>query len=261
MQDLTPNTRTQEETRSLVRDRYGAIAREKGSCCGTDCCGPSSKDLGYSADDLASVPEGADLSLGCGNPHAIAELRSGETVLDLGSGAGLDCFLAAQQIGPEGKVIGVDMTPDMLARARDNARQVGVQNVEFRLGEIEQLPVADASVDVVISNCVVNLSPDKPRVFREVYRALRPGGRVAIADVVATTELPPEIQKDLAAYTGCIAGAAPVASIEAMLAAAGFTDIRITPKDASKDIIRSWSPGSKLEDVVMSATIQAIKPA
>jgi ubiquinone/menaquinone biosynthesis C-methylase UbiE len=205
------------------------------------------------------VPEGADLGLGCGNPQAIAHLQPGEVVLDLGSGAGIDCFLAAEKVGPTGRVIGVDMTPAMLARARDNARAVNATNIEFRMGEIEHLPLADASVDVVISNCVVNLSPDKPAVYREAFRVLRSGGRVAIADVVATGDLPDEVQKDLAAYTGCVVGAASITAVERMLAEAGFVDIRVRAIDGSDVLVREWLPGSRAADYVVSATVEARK--
>ncbi|HNH50144.1 MAG TPA: arsenite methyltransferase, partial [Myxococcota bacterium] len=188
--------------RETVREVYGNIAREGGSCCAPSCCSPvvpaDSGLIGYSAEEQAAVPEGANLGLGCGNPQAIAALRPGERVLDLGSGAGFDAFLAANAVGPTGSVIGVDMTPDMLNRARENAKKSGITNVEFRLGEIEHLPLPDASVDVVISNCVVNLSPDKPAVYAEAFRVLRPGGLVAIADVLARSPLSPEHQADLA---------------------------------------------------------------
>ena len=254
MTEVTPDT-----TRAAVRERYGDIARTSGSCCGPTGCGTTSTKLGYTNADVLSVPDGADLSLGCGNPQAIAALRPGETVLDLGSGAGFDCFLAARQVGPDGRVIGVDMTPEMIARARDNARGFEPANVEFRLGEIEHLPVADASVDVVISNCVVNLSPEKPAVYREAFRALKPGGRVAIADVVATAALPDEVRRDMAAYTGCVAGAAEIGDIERMLAEAGFVDVRITPKDETRVLLREWLPGTAVGDYVVSATIEARK--
>jgi ubiquinone/menaquinone biosynthesis C-methylase UbiE len=217
--------------------------------------------MGYADEELAAAPEGANLGLGCGNPQAIAALKPGETVLDLGSGAGFDCFLAARQVGESGRVIGVDMTPEMISRARANAERGGHRNVEFRLGEIENLPLADASVDVVISNCVVNLSPDKPRVFAEAWRVLKPGGRLAISDVVATAALPEHVRRDLDLYAGCVAGAAPIGEIEAILRAAGFTQVRIAPKDESRSLIREWAPGTALEDCVVSATIEAVKPA
>jgi ubiquinone/menaquinone biosynthesis C-methylase UbiE len=195
--------------------------------------------MGYSKEDLASVPEGPDLGLGCGNPQAIAALRSGETVLDLGSGAGFDCFLAARRVGPGGRVIGVDMTPEMVTKARDNARRVDAVNVEFRLGEIEHLPVSDASVDVIISNCVINLSPDKGAVFREALRVLKPGGRIAISDVVATQKIPAELAESVEALTGCVAGAAQVADMRAFLTEAGFDSVVVDPRPDSQAINRS----------------------
>jgi arsenite methyltransferase len=207
------------------------------------------------------VPQGANMGLGCGNPQAIAALKTGETVLDLGSGGGFDCFLAARQVGETGRVIGVDMTPAMISKARHNAEQGGYRNVEFRLGEIEHLPVADATVDVIISNCVINLSPDKSRVFADAYRVLKPGGRLAISDIVASAELPEHVRTDMALYTGCMAGASLVADIEAMLAASGFTQIRVAPKDESKSFIRDWAPETEITDYVVSATIEAVKPA
>jgi SAM-dependent methyltransferase len=210
---------------------------------------------------MAALPEGADLGLGCGNPQAIASLKPGETVLDLGSGAGFDCFLAARSVGATGRVIGVDMTPEMLAKARANAAKTNTTNVEFRLGQIESLPVADNSVDAIISNCVINLSPDKPQVFREAFRVLKAGGRLAIADIVRTAELLREITVDLAALCGCVAGASNVDEIETMLQEAGFQNIRIRPQDASREFIRNWVPGSNAEDCVVSAAIEAVKPA
>ncbi|MBZ0091276.1 MAG: arsenite methyltransferase [Sulfuricellaceae bacterium] len=246
-----------------VRQQYGQVAQ--GGGCATGCCGAPapvqfSQTLGYSAQELARVPAGADLGLGCGNPQAIAALRLGETVLDLGSGAGFDCFLAARQVGESGRVIGVDMTPEMLAKARHNAAQGKYGQVEFRLGEIENLPVADGTVDVVMSNCVINLSPDKGRVFAEAYRVLKKGGRLAISDVVASAPLPPEIRQDMALYTGCMAGAATVEEIESMLRAAGFGQIRIRPQDESRTFIRDWAPGRNIQNFVLSATIEAVKP-
>lgn len=258
------NELNNDSIRAAVRERYGQAAENApAGCCGG---APSvdlnnlSQALGYSAADVLAVPEGANLGLGCGNPPAIAALRPGETVLDLGSGAGFDAFLAARQVGETGRVIGVDMTPAMLTKARAHAAQGGYRNTEFRLGEIEHLPVADGTVDVILSNCVINLSPDKPRVFAEAYRVLKPGGRLAISDVVASAELPESVRGDLALYTGCMAGAVPVAELEAMLAAAGFARIRITPKDASRGFIRDWAPGTAIEDFVISATIEAVKP-
>lgn len=251
-----------------VRERYGAIARESGSCCGSGAA------IGYSAEEEGAAPEGANLGLGCGNPPAIAALRPGETVLDLGSGAGFDCFLAARAVGPTGRVIGVDMTPDMLARARDNATRVDLANVEFRLGEIEHLPVADQSVDVVLSNCVVNLSPDKPAVFREAFRVLRPGGRLAISDIVTRAPLPAELAADLALVGACVGGAATVADTERWLREAGFVDVAVTPREGSDALIRSWleesaelaetarrhAGSTPPESLVFSASITARRP-
>jgi arsenite methyltransferase len=250
-----------ETIREEVRRRYGATARGKSSSCSEECCTSTSADkLGYSAEESAVAPEAASLGLGCGNPLAIASLLRGQTVLDLGSGAGFDCFLAARAVGPSGKVIGVDMTPEMLSKARENAQKNGFINVEFRLGEIEALPVADNSIDVIISNCVINLSPEKARVFREAHRVLKPGGRLAVADVVATATLPDEIRGDWAAYTGCVAGASQISELEEMLRQAGFVEIKIAPKDASRSFIREWLPGKQIEDYIVSATIEAVKP-
>jgi SAM-dependent methyltransferase len=214
--------------------------------------------MGYSKEDLASVPEGSDLGLGCGNPQAIAALRSGETVLDLGSGAGFDCFLAARRVGPGGRVIGVDMTPEMVTKARDNARRVDTVNVEFRLGEIEHLPVPDASVDVIISNCVINLAPDKRAVFREALRVLKPGGRIAISDVVATKTIPAELAESVEALTGCLAGAAQVDDMRAFLAEVGFEGVVVDPRPDSQAIISQCMPGA--EDYLVSARIEGRKP-
>jgi ubiquinone/menaquinone biosynthesis C-methylase UbiE len=251
---------TAEEVREKVRERYGATASGDSSC-GDDCCTATSSDaLGYSEDDAAAAPEAANLGLGCGNPLAIASLKPGQTVLDLGSGAGFDCFLAARAVGETGRVIGVDMTHEMIAKAKDNARKNEFTNVEFRLGEIEALPVVDNSIDVIISNCVINLSPEKPRVFRESFRVLKPRGRLAVADVVATAPLPKEVAEDWSAYTGCMAGASQIADLEAMLYEAGFREIRIAPKDTSRSFMREWLPGKKIEDYLVSATIEASKP-
>ena len=216
--------------------------------------------LGYSEEELAVAPEGANLGLGCGNPQAIADLKPGEVVVDLGAGAGFDCFLAARAVGTEGLVVGVDMTPEMVARARYNARKAGYENVDFRLGEIEHLPVGDQTADVIISNCVINLSPDKPAVYGEAFRVLRPGGRLAISDVVATAELPPEWRDNMRLLSACISGASTVDEMGEMLRTAGFVDISINPKDRSREFIQHWEPGRKLEDYVLSADIRATKP-
>ena len=259
-----------ERIRQTVRDSYakladpGAADEDRAAqrrCCETnDVVSLNSIRLGYAESDLRDVPRDADMGLGCGNPHAIADLRAGETVLDLGSGGGLDAFLAAQQVGEQGRVIGVDMTPEMISKAGRNAQRAGHRNVEFRLGEIERLPVEDACIDVIISNCVVNLSPDKPRVFGEAFRVLKPGGRLAISDVLATTGLPPELQADARLHVCCVAGAIPVAALRELLVSTGFEDIAITPKDDSREFIRDWVPGSGVEDYVVSAYIRAVKP-
>jgi len=267
------NHKQADEIRQNIRKSYNEVAEasNNGDCCGeqSSCCGVSSDAaintlvstrLGYSTVDLDSVPEGADMGLGCGNPRAIASIKPGETVLDLGSGGGFDCFLAAAETGESGQVIGVDMTPTMVSKARSNADKGNYFHVEFRLGEIEYLPVANDTVDVIISNCVINLSPDKKRVFSEAFRVLKKGGRLAISDVVASTELPQEIRDDLQLYSGCVAGASDINELEQILADSGFTDIRIAPKDESKEFIKDWAPGRGVEEFVVSATIEAVKP-
>lgn len=257
---MKANEAPAEDVREKVRARYGATAIGESSCVDGCCTSTSSEALGYSKEDAAAVADGADLGLGCGNPLAIASLQSGQIVLDLGSGAGFDCFLAARAVGKTGRVIGVDMTHEMLNKAKENARKNGFPNVEFRLGEIEALPVADNSVDVIISNCVINLSPEKLRVFRESFRVLKPGGRLAVADIVATAPLPKDVAEDWSAYTGCMAGASQIADLEMMLREAGFSQTRIAPKDTSRSFIREWLPGKKVEDYLVSATIEATKP-
>jgi len=257
-----------------VREAYAKVAKgnTEGQGCSTaaSCCGTSddvainaviSTRLGYSQAELGLVPTGANLGLGCGNPKAIAALEPGEVVVDLGAGAGFDCFLAAHEVGPSGHVIGVDMTPDMLSKARANAQKGLFENVEFRLGEIEHLPIADATADVIISNCVINLSPDKPQVFRDAFRVLRPGGRLAISDVVATADLPEEMRNDAGLIAGCMGNASLIGELEEMLREAGFEQVRIEPKDESKEFIKDWAPGRNVTDYVVSATIEAIKPA
>ncbi|RJQ86490.1 MAG: methyltransferase domain-containing protein [Desulfobacteraceae bacterium] len=257
--------------RQAVRNRYGEIAKagsrscgcaQPSGCCGSDQATPDriAKALGYSGKDLEGLPEGANMGLGCGNPKALASLQPGETVLDLGSGGGFDCFLAARQIGAKGRVIGVDMTPEMVSKARENAAKMGVPTVEFRLGEIEHLPVADATIDVILSNCVINLSPDKAQVYREAFRVLKPGGRLAVSDVVATAPLPQEIRTDLALVSACIGGAETVAGLEEILRQAGFAEIRIQVVDESRRFIKEWVPGKRIEDYIVSAHIQAVKP-
>lgn len=249
-----------DKIRTQVRTAYAKVAGGAGGCT-VGCCGTAgtgSTALGYSAEELAAAPEGADLGLGCGNPQAIAALRPGDTVLDLGSGGGFDCFLAAKRVGKTGKVIGVDMTPEMVTKARGNARKVEAANVDFRLGEIEHLPVANESVDVILSNCVINLSPDKGAVFRDAFRVLKAGGRLAISDVVALKDMPSELAQSVEAMTGCVSGSAKVAVLEALLKEAGFEDIKIVPRPESSAIIAQCMPGA--EAYVASATIEAKKP-
>jgi len=221
---------TTEDVRSAVRRVYGRIARDNRSCCAPESCSGTASGmdrLGYSEKELASIPNGANLGLGCGNPTALASIREGDVVLDLGAGAGIDCFLAAEKVGASGRVIGVDMTPEMVDQARKNAREGGYDHVEFRLGEIEHLPVADASVDWVISNCVVNLSPDKAQVFREAYRSLRPGGGLLVSDIVLVADLPEGIRRDPEAVAGCIAGAMPREDYLKAIEAAGFGKVEV----------------------------------
>jgi arsenite methyltransferase len=223
------------EMRKAVREGYGKIAKQSGSCCASKstCCSGAnmaetiSRSVGYSEEELSSVPEGANLGLGCGNPVALASLKKGDTVLDLGAGAGFDCFLAADRVGKKGKVIGVDMTPEMVEKARENAQKGGYKNVEFRLGEIENLPVADSSVDVVISNCVINLSPDKKRVFQEAFRALKPGGRLMVSDIVLLKELPDFIKNSVQAYVGCLSGAMLRDAYLKTMKTAGFRKVEV----------------------------------
>jgi arsenite methyltransferase len=264
-----------KDMRKKVQERYGQIAATSGSCCGpTSSCGcssaPSAEELsaaaGYSVAELATVPEGANLGLGCGNPVALASLKPGETVLDLGSGGGIDCFLAAAKVGAAGRVIGVDMTPEMIHLARENAGKNGAENVEFRLGEIESLPVADGTIDAAISNCVINLSPDKERVFREVYRVLKPGGRMMVSDIVLDGELPERIKKSVAAYTGCIGGALKRADYLAAIAKAGFTQVEIVaetkvPVDLWADYPQEANDLSREETMTALNAIVSVKVA
>ncbi len=263
-------SRPPEKIKREIRRRYAAIAKSAGSCgCATGCCQPSavpgpapgaSARIGYSPEEISSAPAGADLGLGCGNPQAIAELKAGATVIDLGCGGGFDCFLAARRVGPTGRIIGVDMTEEMIEKARTNAAAGGYENVEFRLGEIEHLPVSDETADAIISNCVINLSPDKGRVYSEAFRVLRPGGRLAISDVVAVAPIPDRVKRDFSAYSGCVAGAAAVPETEAMLKAAGFADIRVRVHEESAFFIKDWFPDSGAERFVRAARIEAIRP-
>ncbi|MFQ6066878.1 MAG: arsenite methyltransferase [bacterium] len=272
-----------KEIKKMVRKGYARIAKQE-SCCSVpvnSCCGSShltqdiSKKIGYTQKELKKVPQGANLGLGCGNPVALASLKEGETVLDLGSGAGFDCFLAACKVGRKGRVIGVDMTPEMIEKAKENAQKGGYQNVAFRLGEIENLPVSDSSIDVVISNCVINLSPDKREVFREAFRVLRPGGRMMISDMVLLKELPDWIKKSVEAYIGCISGAMMKDDYVGAIKAAGFQEVKIIdeksfPMDclandpSAKAIMENLniSP-QKVKEVaslVISINVYAVKP-
>jgi len=262
-----------EKTKKVVKEHYGKIAQNQQGCgCG---CGPDSrefaKSIGYSEEELKKIPEEANLALSCGNPTALAELKKGEVVLDLGSGAGFDCFLAATKVGPKGRVIGIDMTPEMIEKARNNAKKNCIENVEFRLGEIENLPVEDNSVDVVISNCVINLSADKPRVFQEVYRVLKPGGRIAISDIALKKELPKKIQESIEAYVGCVGGAILIDEYKKIVETSGLKDVKITAKGTSacidpntKDpigraIMNSLGKNESLEEDVVSIYIDGRK--
>jgi len=262
-----------DEVRQHVRDSYAKVAEASndGACCGevSSCCGVSDDDaintlistrLGYSEDDLNVVPDGADMGLGCGNPRAIASLKEGETVVDLGSGGGFDAFLSAREVGETGKVIGVDMTPTMISKARKNAEKGAFKQVEFRLGEIEHLPIADNTADIIISNCVINLSPNKQAVFNDAFRILKAGGRLAVSDVVATAVMPDEMKNDPMLHAGCMAGAELIGDLETMMKKAGFACVRIKPKDESREFLRDWAPGRGVEDYVVSAYIEAVKP-
>jgi len=275
----------QEDIRTTVREGYGKIAAAGTSCCslpmagccgGTERAGEIGRAVGYTEEDLASVPEGANLGLGCGNPVALASLREGETVVDLGSGAGFDSFLAARQVGPRGRVIGVDMTPEMLDKARQNAGQGGYGNVSFRLGEIEHLPVADGEADVILSNCVINLSPDKEQVFREAFRILRPGGRLLVSDVVLTRDLPAAVKASITAWIGCVAGAMVRDEYLGAISAAGFADVDVveagvfpadfllhdpTVQTIVRDLGLSREEVEDLAASVLSIRVAALKPA
>ena len=272
-----------DEIRNMVRREYAKFATAGGSCCpgAHSCCGSGpaadevAKRIGYGEEDLRSAPEGANLGLGCGNPVALASLKAGETVLDLGSGAGFDCFLAAGQVGRTGKVIGVDMTPDMLAKARDNAVKGGFLNVDFRLGEIEHLPVPDRHVDAVISNCVINLSPEKDQVFREAFRVLKAGGRLMVSDIVLLRELPGAVRESVAAYVGCVAGAVLKEEYLEAMRSAGFEDVQVLAEDVFPVELVGHDPTAKavidglrlseedLKDLarsVVSLKVSAVKP-
>ena len=272
-----------DEIKAAVRDGYAKVAtRERSgclpmapSCCGGDAVATDiTRRIGYSEEDLLSVPEGANLGLGCGNPLALASLREGETVVDLGSGAGFDCFLAANQIGKTGRVIGVDMTPEMIDKARANARKGNYGQVEFRLGEIENLPVADGQADIIISNCVINLSPDKERVFREAFRILKPGGRLMVSDIVILEELPQAVKSSIAAYIGCLAGAVMKDDYLNAIGAAGFSDVKIlgettfplelmandpTAQAIARDLELTGKEAARLATSVSSVKVSAVK--
>ena len=266
-----------ESKRVIVRERYGSIARNSESCCGTSvvasknesCCNGNdavsiSEAIGYTAEEIASLPDSADLGLGCGNPTALAEIRPGDTIVDLGSGGGIDCFLAAKRTGADGKVIGVDMTPDMLDRARENAARAGYENVEFRLGEIENLPMADSTVDLIISNCVINLSIDKKRVFEEAYRVLKPGGKLAVSDLTLNGELPDSIRELAAAYSACVGGAIDKGDYLGLMRDAGFESIEIVSENEfTSDLVVRNEEDEDIEipaGVVVSVGIRAVKP-
>jgi arsenite methyltransferase len=285
MNNTETRNKSAEDVRRAVRAGYGQVARSGGSCCGSDstCCGPGSvsseqlaRHIGYTQDELAVVPDGANMGLSCGNPNALASLRPGEVVLDLGSGGGFDVFIAGRKVGATGRAIGVDMTAEMLIKARNNSANyretTGLDNVEFRLGEIEHLPVSNQSVDVVISNCVINLSPDKPQVWREIARVLKPGGRVAVSDLALLRPLPEEIQASVEALIGCVAGAVLVSETERMAREAGLSDIVLTPKTAYVDGMVDWHDplykkiiaalpgGTRPSDYITSLEVTARKP-
>ncbi|MGA8163466.1 MAG: arsenite methyltransferase [Waddliaceae bacterium] len=260
-----------ERVKQELREAYGGVADadNKNECCGNgrSCCGVSSKpdeaysrELGYSKEELRSVPEGSNMGLGCGNPQAIAELKAGEVVLDLGAGGGFDAFLSAKRVGRQGKVYGVDMTPEMLSKARENAKKGGYDNVEFLLGEIEHIPLPNDTVDVIISNCVINLSTDKEQVFREAFRVLKQGGRLAISDMVAYKPLPSEMVNNKDLYCNCISGAVTMGELKSILARIGFKEIVIEPQENSRMFIKDWVPDSDAENYVVSAKIKAVRP-
>jgi len=274
----------EENIKKAVRESYAKVASGSSCCCnpdtGSSCCGQVdlakeiSSNIGYSKEDLNKVPEGSNLGLGCGNPIAMASLAKGEVVLDLGSGAGFDCFLAAEKVGTEGRVIGVDMTPEMLEKAKENAQKGNFSNVEFRLGEIENLPVADGAIDIIISNCVINLAPDKDRVFSEAFRVLKPGGRIMVSDIVLTKELPDFIKNNMAAYVGCISGAIIKDNYLNAIKKAGFRDVKIidevnfplnyiisgdTAAVVKNDLSLSENQAKDLADSILSIKVYASK--
>lgn len=273
---MTTATTTQTSTppaptgdiRDIVREKYGAIVEGSKGCCGEESggcgCGDcgDTRSLGYTEEQLAAIPKGSNYGLGCGNPLGHAEAKPGETVLDLGSGAGIDVFLASRDVGPEGRAIGVDMTPSMISRARANAAEGGYTNVEFRLGEIERLPVADASVDLIISNCVINLSPDKPSVFREALRVLRPGGRIVVSDIVLSRELPESVRTSVEAYAGCVAGASLQEDYLRLIREAGFEQVEVLEQRTygAPGSIASGEDAARVQDSTRSIKVRAVKP-
>jgi arsenite methyltransferase len=257
------------ETEQASSACCGSSAETETSAQDASCCAPAdvtteqmANIMGYNAGDLQGMPEGANMSLGCGNPVALASLKPGETVVDLGSGGGFDCFLAAKEVGETGQVIGVDMTPDMISKARKNVEKMSTSNVEFRMGEIEHLPIADNTADIIMSNCVINLSPEKEAVYSDAFRVLKPGGRLAISDVLATAELPEEVKNDLALVSACIGGAASISDTEEMLKSAGFEDIKIETNKKTEELLQKWDPekSSNAGDYVISAYIEGRKP-
>lgn len=270
---MSDSVMASDTIKEMVRARYGGIAASADtSCCApaaASCCDTATpvrdlntkaRDIGYSDEELAAVPEGANLGLGCGNPLAIAAMKAGDVVVDLGSGAGFDCLLSARQVGSTGRVIGVDMTHEMIKKARENARKVGAANVEFRLGELEHLPIADNTADVIISNCVINLVPDKAQVFREAFRVLKPGGHLSVSDVLNIAPLPDDLRSDPVLLCGCVAGAISAERTETLLREAGFVDVVIAVKPESRETVASWAPGRGIENCVASAMVEARKP-
>jgi arsenite methyltransferase len=269
------------EIKMAVREGYAKVAKQSSSCCSSACCGTAkpkeiSKKIGYTEEELQAVPSGANLGLGCGNPTAMASIEAGETILDLGSGAGFDCFLASNRVGSSGKVIGVDMTEEMVARARDNASKGGYRNVEFRQGEIEELPVEDNTIDLIISNCVINLVPNKEKAFREAFRVLKPGGRLMVSDIVLLKRLPDFVKESIEAYVGCISGAATKERYIHAIKSAGFRDVTVidesvfpldcmTSDPTGQAILKSLDGSAKqlkeVEGSISSIKVGAIKPS